>query len=172
MQPAGQRSMRRGRSPVSSSSPRPPPPGDRGSEAMNPPRPRGPRWFARRQMGYGFRPATWQGWAVTAVALALAGAVLVVAHRSLWGIAVLVALLLAFQGVAALLGGLSGVGSGPGFPGPGGGSGPDTGDPVPRVPIAPPATIQMSARQAAIEVTARTATAGSSARPPALQVDH
>src|ERR1039458_6971080 len=123
-------------------------------------------------MGFGFRPATWQGWAVTALALALAGAVLVVAHRSPWGIAVLVALLLAFQGVAALLGGLSGVGSGPGFPGPGGGSGPDTGDPVPRVPIAPPATIQMSARQAAIEVTARTATAGSSARPPALQVDH
>ena len=139
---------------------------------MTPPRPKGPQWFVKRQMGFGFRPATWQGWAVTALALALAGAVLVVAHRSPWGIAVLVALLLAFQGVAALLGGLSGAGSGPGFPGPGGGSGPDTGDPVPRVPIAPPATIQMSARQAAIEVTARTATAGSSARPPALQVDH
>jgi ABC-2 type transport system ATP-binding protein len=146
------------------------PPGDRGSEAMTPPRPRGPRWFARRQMGYGFRPATWQGWAVTAVALALAGAVLVVAHRSLWGIAVLVALLLAYQGVAALLGGLSGGGSGPGSPGPGGGSRPDAGDPAPRVPIAPPAAIEIPARTPAIGVTHRTA--ASSARPPALQVDH
>jgi ABC-2 type transport system ATP-binding protein len=67
----------------------------------------GARWFTRRQVGFGFRPVTWQGWLITAVAIALVVALLVLLRTSR-GIAVVaaVAVLAVYLGTAALLGGV------------------------------------------------------------------
>jgi ABC-2 type transport system ATP-binding protein len=59
-------------------------------------------WFRRRRLGFGWRPVSWQGWAVTLVAVALVIAVLALLHASLERIA-LVLLVLAVYAVIALL---------------------------------------------------------------------
>ncbi len=66
------------------------------------------RWFTRRQIGFGFRPVTWQGWLITVVAVALA-AVLVILFRSsrAIGIGGAVIVLAIYVGIGALLGGVA-----------------------------------------------------------------
>jgi len=63
----------------------------------------GARWFVRRQMGFGFRPATWQGWVLTLVAVGAAVALVVVLRRSIAALIGVVAILVVYQGIAALL---------------------------------------------------------------------
>ncbi|MGO8687263.1 MAG: ATP-binding cassette domain-containing protein [Candidatus Dormibacteria bacterium] len=63
----------------------------------------GPGWFTRRQHGFGYRPATWQGWAVTAVAVGLAVVgVLAFRHSALQIVAPLVVIGAYFLVAAAL----------------------------------------------------------------------
>jgi ABC-2 type transport system ATP-binding protein len=57
-------------------------------------------------MGLGFRPATWQGWLITGISMALAVAALAVFHKSPAGVVAVVIVLAAYLGVAALLGGV------------------------------------------------------------------
>ena len=67
------------------------------------PRMTGPGWFTRRQHGFGYRPATWQGWAVTAVAVGLAVVgVLAFRHSALQIVAPLVVIGAYFLVAAAL----------------------------------------------------------------------
>ena len=68
---------------------------------MQPSSPRA--WFVRRRMGFGFRPASWQGWALTLMAIGLAVALLIVFRRSGVAIVAVLAVLAAHQGMAALL---------------------------------------------------------------------
>jgi ABC-type Na+ transport system ATPase subunit NatA len=59
-------------------------------------------WFRRRSLGFGWRPVSWQGWAVTLVAVALVIGVLALLHASRERIP-LVILILAVYAVTALL---------------------------------------------------------------------
>jgi len=59
-------------------------------------------WFRRRRLGSGWRPVSWQGWAVTLVAVALVIAVLALLHASPERIP-LVLLVVAVYAVVALL---------------------------------------------------------------------
>jgi len=54
-------------------------------------------------MGFGFRPASWQGWVLTAVAVGVAVALVVVLRRSVVTLVGVVAVLVVHQGIAALL---------------------------------------------------------------------
>ena len=66
----------------------------------------GVRWFTRRQVGFGFRPITWQGWLITVLAVALVVALLLLFKSSrVVGIASAVVVLVIYAGTAALLGG-------------------------------------------------------------------
>lgn len=63
----------------------------------------GAPWFVRRRYWYGWIPYAWQGWSITAIAVALAitVAVLARAHRSpLWYLAI-VAILVVLTVIAA-----------------------------------------------------------------------
>ena len=60
------------------------------------------RWFRRRRVGFGWRPASWQGWLITLLAVAAAVVVVVVFRGSAVRIPVLV-LIFAFYAVVALL---------------------------------------------------------------------
>jgi ABC-2 type transport system ATP-binding protein len=63
----------------------------------------GARWFTRRQVGFGYRPATWQGWAVTAVAVGAVVTVLLVLRKSAAGPVAALVVAAAYFGIAALL---------------------------------------------------------------------
>ena len=96
------------------------------------------RWFTRRQVGFGFRPVTWQGWLITAVAVALV-VVLLVLLRTSRGIAVVaaVAVLAVYLGTAALLGGVPRAAP---APAPDPLAPPPTSHPTSFATVAPPAT--------------------------------
>ena len=59
-------------------------------------------WFVPRRLGFGYRPATWQGWLITLVALAVAVAAVAVFRKSPLSIAGVVVGLALFQGVGAI----------------------------------------------------------------------
>ena len=132
---------------------------------MTPPGPRGPQWFVKRRMGYGFWPATWQGWAVTALALLLAIAVVIVSRSAKVGLVALVGVvvvLAAYQLVAALLGGRTGARALPPQP--------EVGDrPARHIVVAPPAVAPITTYVASGRgESTRRPTAG----PAALEVSH
>ena len=130
-----------------------------------PPRSTGAPWFAKRQMGFGFRPATWQGWAVTVVALLLAIAVVIVSRSTkvgLVGLVGVVVVLAVYQLVAALLAGR--LRTGPVQPQP------EVSDrPARHTAVAPPSVAPVTAY-----VASRPGgnTPSSTADPPALEVSH
>src|SRR5262249_14395509 len=62
-------------------------------------------WFRRRSLGFGWRPVSWQGWAVSAAALALAVAVLALMHGSPERIPLVILILAVYAVVALLTGG-------------------------------------------------------------------
>lgn len=61
-------------------------------------------WFVRRQFGYGYRPATWQGWVITVIAILAVVSTVTVTRiaRAPIGIVFVVLILALFFGVAAL----------------------------------------------------------------------
>jgi len=65
-----------------------------------------PPWFVRRRTGLGWRPASWQGWGITAVAAAVAASGLIVwrTTRSPFGIVLLVLALGLYSLVSAVAG--------------------------------------------------------------------
>ncbi|HEX6539238.1 MAG TPA: ABC transporter ATP-binding protein [Candidatus Dormibacteraeota bacterium] len=65
----------------------------------------GDPWFVRRQLGLGWRPATWQGWMITAIAVAVVVVTLVLfrIHKSPIGIVVVVAILGVYAAIAAMM---------------------------------------------------------------------
>jgi ABC-2 type transport system ATP-binding protein len=63
------------------------------------------RWFRRRRVGLGWRPVSWQGWALTAVAIAAAIAAAVLLRASSARLPVLVLILALYAIVALLTGG-------------------------------------------------------------------
>lgn len=63
------------------------------------------RWFVRRNFGYGWRPATWQGWLITVVAIAIVLTSVIVTHRSVAGIGIAAATLVVYMVVAWLTSG-------------------------------------------------------------------
>src|SRR5580765_7780350 len=62
-------------------------------------------WFRRRRLGFGWRPVSWQGWAVTLVAVALVIAVLAVLHASPERIPLVLVVVAVYAVVALLTGG-------------------------------------------------------------------
>ncbi len=64
-----------------------------------------PEWFVRRPMGFGVRPLTWQGWAISGVALALIAVSLIALRKSVVGNVVVVGIAIAYLGVAYTTGG-------------------------------------------------------------------
>ena len=65
-------------------------------------------WFRRRRVGLGWRPVTWQGWLVTAVAAGLVIAVLAAMRASSARIPIAVLILALYAIVALLTGGVRG----------------------------------------------------------------
>ncbi len=63
------------------------------------------RWFVRRKIGLGWRPASWQAWAVTALAVAGVATSIATLHKTPAGIAAAAVVLAAYFGVAFLTGG-------------------------------------------------------------------
>ena len=63
------------------------------------------RWFRRRQVGLGWRPVSWQGWAVTLIAVALIVGVLAALHASPARIPIVIAILAVYACVAVVTGG-------------------------------------------------------------------
>lgn len=67
----------------------------------------GDPWFVKRRYGYGWNPYAWQGWVITAIVVALAITVAIVAraHRSpIWYLAI-IAILIVLSVVAATMSG-------------------------------------------------------------------
>jgi len=64
-----------------------------------------PRWFVRRQFGFGVRPVSWQGWAISLVALALIVASLLAFHRSVIGSIGVLVIAVAYLAVGYATGG-------------------------------------------------------------------
>ena len=62
----------------------------------------GQPWFVRRRVGFGWRPASWQGWVITAVAVALAVAAIAAFGRSPFRTVAVLAVVALYAGVAAL----------------------------------------------------------------------
>jgi hypothetical protein len=64
----------------------------------------GTPWFARRGVGWGYRPATWQGWVLTAlfVACVVSASGMLRAHHVDLFAATLVVLCLVYVAVAAM----------------------------------------------------------------------
>ena len=122
----------------------------------------GVRWFTRRQVGFGFRPVTWQGWLITAVAVALVVVLLILLRSSrVVGIAAAVVVLAVYLGTAALLGGVPRAGPAPAPDPPARRS---TSPPAPPAtsPPLPPATSRPT------PFTPSVATAPAQVAPPAL----
>src|SRR5580693_8676526 len=63
------------------------------------------RWFQRRRVGLGFRPADWHGWAITLFAVAAVIAVLVLLRTSTARIPVTILIVVAYAVVALATGG-------------------------------------------------------------------
>ena len=61
-------------------------------------------WFRRRSVGFGWRPVSWQGWAVSAAALALAVGVIALMRGSPERIPLVILILAAYAVVALLTG--------------------------------------------------------------------
>lgn len=68
---------------------------------------RSQRWFQRRRVGLGWRPADWHGWVVTLVTVAAVIAVLIVVHTSSARIPVTILIVVAYAVVALATGGAS-----------------------------------------------------------------
>ena len=68
---------------------------------------RSSQWFRRRRIGLGWRPVSWQGWAVTGLAVASAAAVVVVLRGSAARLPVLILIVALYAVVALLTGGAS-----------------------------------------------------------------
>ncbi len=64
-------------------------------------------WFRRRRVGLGWRPITWEGWLVSAVALGLAAAILVFLRRSPERVPIVIGVLAVYAVVALRTGGAS-----------------------------------------------------------------
>lgn len=64
------------------------------------------RWFTRRRIGFGVRPTGWQGWVVTAIAIGLVIASIASGHNSTREKLSLLAIVLAYLGIAYATGGL------------------------------------------------------------------
>jgi ABC-2 type transport system ATP-binding protein len=64
-----------------------------------------PQWFVRRRIGVGVRPITWQGWATSGGAVALIVVALVVLHGHAVANVLVVAIAVAYLGVAYATGG-------------------------------------------------------------------
>jgi ABC-2 type transport system ATP-binding protein len=62
-------------------------------------------WFRRRSLGFGWRPVSWQGWAVTLVAVVLVIGVLALLHASPERIPLVILILAVYAVVALLTGG-------------------------------------------------------------------
>jgi hypothetical protein len=60
------------------------------------------RWFVRRRIGFGWRPASWQGWLLSAVLLGVALTSLAVLRPKSLGVLVVVAAVAVYTLVAAL----------------------------------------------------------------------
>jgi ABC-2 type transport system ATP-binding protein len=63
------------------------------------------RWFQRRRVGLGWRPADWHGWAITLLAVAAVIAVLVLLRTSSARIPVTILIVAAYAGIALATGG-------------------------------------------------------------------
>jgi ABC-2 type transport system ATP-binding protein len=63
------------------------------------------RWFQRRRVGFGWRPVSWQGWALTLLAVGSAIAVVVLLRKSAARIPFLILILALYAVVALLTGG-------------------------------------------------------------------
>jgi ABC-2 type transport system ATP-binding protein len=63
------------------------------------------RWFQRRRIGFGWRPASWQGWVITAVALTAAVAVLVLLRGSSARVPIAILIVTAYALIALATGG-------------------------------------------------------------------
>jgi ABC-2 type transport system ATP-binding protein len=63
------------------------------------------RWFRRRRVGFGWRPASWQGWTITVVAVASAITVVTVLRGSAARIPLLILLFAVYALIALLTGG-------------------------------------------------------------------
>src|SRR5690348_15076387 len=68
---------------------------------------RSSQWFRRRRVGLGWRPVSWQGWAVTGVAVASAAAVAVVLRGSAARLPFVILIVALYAVVALLTGGAS-----------------------------------------------------------------
>jgi ABC-2 type transport system ATP-binding protein len=62
-------------------------------------------WFRRRRVGFGWRPVTWEGWAVTAVAVGLVIGALAAMHRSPARVPIAILILAVYAIVALRTGG-------------------------------------------------------------------
>jgi hypothetical protein len=61
-------------------------------------------WFGPKRLGWGWSPASWQGWAVTAGFVVVVGVAMRITHRSAAGIAAAVAALAVFLLICFLTG--------------------------------------------------------------------
>jgi ABC-2 type transport system ATP-binding protein len=64
-----------------------------------------PQWFVRRRLGFGVRPLSWQGWAISGVTLALIVVSLIALRKSAVGDVAVVGIAIAYLGVAYATGG-------------------------------------------------------------------
>jgi ABC-2 type transport system ATP-binding protein len=64
------------------------------------------RWFERKRSGLGWRPAAWQGWTITLVAVGAMVAVLVLLSGQPVRVPIVIAIVAVYAGVALLTGGL------------------------------------------------------------------
>src|SRR5262245_44285331 len=62
-------------------------------------------WFRRRSLGFGWRPVSWQGWAVSLVAVALVIGVLALLRASPERIPLVILILAVYTVIALLTGG-------------------------------------------------------------------
>jgi hypothetical protein len=64
----------------------------------------GTPWFGRRSVGWGYRPATWQGWGLSAllVLFAISASGLLTAHHAALFLTCLVVLCVVYIGLAAM----------------------------------------------------------------------
>jgi ABC-2 type transport system ATP-binding protein len=69
------------------------------------PQPSGVTWFRRRRLGFGWRPVTWQGWAITGAAAALVVGVLALLRASSARVPIVILIVAAYTIVALRTGG-------------------------------------------------------------------